>query len=157
MEKRLEEIKLCEDPEGLIGYVDFNELVAISMETDKNVSLHIAEFKGVPFAQVSKRLTHGLQRLADMLGNDPKMNNVEIVTTTSWIVNVHPKILERLGFTVDKDRTNPLGLALLKKYEDEKSLGGIDTKQIETEAGFAWMSKEDFIKRHRQIRDIEIS
>ena len=74
----------------------------------------------------------GLQKLAQLLQNDPRWVNIEVVTAVSWLVAKHSKLLESLKFTVEsnlKDKPRTIRGAFiyredfLREYLTEKGNG----------------------------------
>lgn len=99
-----------------------NELLTYDFKEDK---LFIHVFSGGLDGKIG-RYTEGLVTVATALEVHPEVKAVE---AWSWIVVQHPKILERLGFTVEKDNE---GKPII--FGDQQ--------------GRASMSREDFLTKY---------
>ncbi len=86
----------------------------------------------------------GLEKLAYMLENEPKLKNIQKISGLSWIGAVHPKIIENLGFSTLMDKSEYIDLR--NKYDLLKP--DIPEKYREIEPVYSYISREDFIHRY---------
>ncbi len=151
------------DASPLRGYERLNPYFKISMETARNVSLHVEEMKLSPGDQFFY-FQDALQRLARMLESDERLSKVEKITVTSWFVAIQPSFFKRCDFIVDTSDSDELGQMLKQKYIDnlnilernsESSLPDptikpdIPPQYMNTLPGYAYMERDVFIKKYR--------
>lgn len=83
------------------GFIPLNEI--LSYEFDEGIIyLHLAQakelIKSSGVKNVLDLITDGLEKLSEVVKED---ESIKKIVATSWIVAQSPKILERLGFTIE--------------------------------------------------------
>lgn len=63
--------------------------------------IHLAPSSALGIAALRADVEAGLRELARRMQEDDELKGVTSVQGTSWIVARHPRLLERLGFTID--------------------------------------------------------
>lgn len=116
------------------GFSKVNELLSISEESD-TIWLHLAPAKTLSLSEKLALFKQGLQKLAKLL---TEKDNVKNIRATSWIVVQHPKLFERLGFTVE----GPISSDDRERYFNEES----------REVWGAYIDRNDFLTRYGQIK-----
>lgn len=70
--------------------------------TEDGYVAHIHLAPAADIRNLREDVTEGLHKLADLIRENPdQYQALERITATSWIVSEHPRVLERLGFTID--------------------------------------------------------
>jgi hypothetical protein len=110
---------------GEEGRNQVNELLSYDIRGNQ-LYIHVSGWE----AKLTK-YKEGLQEVAMVVRQN---SDIETVEAVSWIVLEHPKILERLGFTVDKEA----GQVALDGQGD-----GI--------AGRAYMTRNDFLEKYLSV------
>lgn len=120
-----------------------NDLLGFEFNEDlKQIDIHIANQKDKPLGEKLRLLREGFRELADFLKHK---SEIEKINATSWIVKEHPKLLERLGFTI-VDRSLE---AWHRKREYKKRLGvgsSVPEDKKDTKPGYAFISREKFVE-----------
>jgi hypothetical protein len=95
------------------SFTPLNEVVAIDTEVAPGViGLQIAPAEDVP--NLRGVVEDGLRKLAERFRDDPELQKV---WGKSWIVKEHPRLVERMGFTLEGE--NEVGMdrdTLLRRY-----------------------------------------
>lgn len=63
--------------------------------------IHLAPSSALGIAKLRADVEAGLRELARRMQEDEELRGVETIKGTSWIVAKNPRLLERLGFTID--------------------------------------------------------
>ena len=86
------------------GFTPVNDLLAYGIH-DTVMHLHAMQNKTAELRQKLGMLKDGMKRIAQIVRDNEA---VQEVTATSWIVAEHPKLLERMGFTVEGPITDEM-------------------------------------------------
>lgn len=109
-------------------FIKINDLLSYGITGD------VAHIHVVPDGKVEKlpsAFKEGAEKLAEII---EKNKTIKIVRAVSWIVAKHPRIMERLGFTLDGEVS-----------EEFRRAHFGDSKQI---IHVAHMNREDFLKKY---------
>ncbi|MBI2639849.1 MAG: hypothetical protein HYW90_03095 [Candidatus Sungbacteria bacterium] len=85
------------------GFIPLNRLLAYGIYKNE-VHIHLLQDK----IDDPGLIRQGLSELAHKLTSNPELQNIDKITATSWIVAKHPKLMERLGFTIEGPITEEL-------------------------------------------------
>lgn len=92
-----------------------NRLVMYEISGGK-VHLHIPLVVEENISTLRQLFLEGLRELAQLLKVDPELGNVTEINGRSWIVYEHPKLLERMGFTItERDDVEHTAKAIITK------------------------------------------
>jgi hypothetical protein len=105
-----------------------------TLEEDDKLALHVQSARTLSTVEKVRALKESFGELATQLQTKEELVNVKEITATSWIVAKNPRLMKRLGFTVD-DLTS-----------EEARPNDIDNP--DKEVGRAHISVEDFLKQH---------
>ena len=106
------------------GRTGVNDTLSYDLNTPAEIHIHIATLFTLNPAETIKQLEEGLHELALQLQTDPNLAQIELIKGRSWIVYKHPKLVERLGFTIiDKDEEDGHALASISRDEFLKRYG----------------------------------
>lgn len=100
----------------------------------ETVRIHIRDAETLSLEEKTADFTAGMRALAEKMQHDPSFSAVERVEATSWIIAKGPRMMSRLGFTVD---TNPLDEETMRHFVGE-----------DRPVGRASMMKSDVISRY---------
>lgn len=81
------------------GFTELSKLLSFNTR-GKEAYIHLAPGRTMRPKQLINDVRAGLQELAKRVETDESLKDVDSVHATSWIVARHPKLMERLGFTV---------------------------------------------------------
>lgn len=82
-------------------FTPLSESLSFGVTEDGYVA-HIHLAPATDIANLREDVTEGLHKLASLIRENPEQYKaLERITATSWIVTEHPRVLERLGFTID--------------------------------------------------------
>lgn len=70
------------------------------------LTLHVLPSSTLSRSNQLRSLREGLKKLADELKNNENLENIKIVSAKSWIVEEHPGLMEKLGFTIEAEKTD---------------------------------------------------
>lgn len=98
------------------------------------VHIHLAPSSALGIAALRADVEAGLRELARRLKEDEDLKGVEIIKGTSWIVAKNPRLMERLGFTID----GPIS-------EEERATHFSEESRP---VAAAHMDREDFLARY---------
>jgi len=112
------------------GFKKINEILSYGVSEDF-VHIHLAPARQFGISGLKKMTQEGLEELAKTVKENQAVKRVEAI---SWIVADHPKILEKLGFTV----VGEIDEEMRRKYYAD------DNRPI----GRATVSREDFLRRY---------
>ncbi len=112
------------------GFKKINEILSYGVNDDF-AHIHLAPARQIGVSGLKKMVQGGLEELAKIVKENQEIKRVEAI---SWIVADHPKILEKLGFTVVGEIDEEMRR---KHYVD-------DNRPISR----ATISREDFLSRY---------
>lgn len=123
---------------------EINEMLAYEFADDDELWLHVMNVRSKPIGEKLRLLREGFsvlaKRLKDRGGRWPY---VKIISGTSWMVTEHPRLFERLGFTVDNEMPG-FGRAE-KVYYSKERIKGLAAKRL-VKPSYAYITKEKFIE-----------
>lgn len=114
-------------------FIPLSEALAFGVHRDI-AHIHLAPANTMGIAGLRADVQTGLRELARRLQEDDALNGVQTVQATLWIVAKNPRLLERLGFTVD----GPIS------QEEREAHFAEDPRDVAS----AHISREDFIARY---------
>lgn len=117
------------------GSTELNRMLAYAKFQDA-VLLHVSPSKTLQLSEKLRFLNDGLNKLADVLVNDPKIKKVQ---GSSWIMQENPRLVERLGFRIEE---------IPKMEKAIHFLVNLFRKEKSPQYKSASMSREDFLKRY---------
>ena len=117
----------------------YNEFMPLSETLAFGVSegmahIHLAPSSALGIAALRADVEAGLRELARRLRDDEEFTDVTSVKGTSWIVAKNPRLLERLGFTID----GPISEEIRAAHFAEES----------RPVAAAHMDRDDFLARY---------
>jgi hypothetical protein len=80
------------------GFEPLSEVISFH-HSDAIAHIHLAPAETMGLNLLAQ-IRLGLRELAKRLENDQKLNDIQNIVATSWIVAAHPEILTRFGFNV---------------------------------------------------------
>ena len=89
--------KVVMEPARQDGMTPLNEVMYYGGR-DNYVHIHLAQAKDVGVSKLRALVLDGLQKLAEQIKGNEQVQDIE---ATSWIVAKNPKLMEKLGFTVE--------------------------------------------------------
>lgn len=96
--------------------------------------IHLAPASSLGIAKLRADVDTGLRELARRLQEEPELQAIQTVEASSWIVAKNPRLIERLGFTVD----GLISEEVRERYFHEES----------RPVASAHMSREDLLERY---------
>ena len=125
---------------------DINDMLGYEFMEGNELWLHIYDVRDMGFGEKLKMLREGFKYLASLLKSHERFDNIDVVSGTSWIVTKNPKLMERLGFTIDNNA--PQFENSKKVYYSKKRYHNKDMEDIEP--SYAYISKDKFIELYGQ-------
>ncbi len=117
------------DEDNTIGYTVAGE----------SLDLHVQSARTLSTVEKVRAIKTALAELSDRLKTEAELSDVAEITATSWIVANNPRLMEKLGFTID-------GPVSADDQPDDLAHRGKDAWQ-------AHISIEDFLKKHSPKKD----
>lgn len=114
-------------------FVPLSEALAFGV-SNGTAHIHLAPSSALGIAALRADVEAGLRELARRLKEDEDLKGVEIIKGTSWIVAKNPRLMERLGFTID----GPIS-------EEERATHFSEESRP---VAAAHMDREDFLARY---------
>ena len=111
-------------------FLPLNELLSYGRDKDL-VHIHLAPARTLSIGELMSGVRDGLRKLAALVRQE---NGIQRIEATSWIVAAHPKLMERLGFTV----TGPISESMQQEHFSTES----------RPVSNALMSREDFLYKY---------
>lgn len=113
------------------GFIPLNEILSYGIYRSE-AHIHLAPAKTKPVRETMELIKQGISELARKITTDEEMQHIDLITATSWIVAEHPRIMERLGFTIE----GPINEEMKKEHFAD------ETKDVSR----CYMSKEELIR-----------
>ncbi len=124
--------------------VRINDGFILELMAEDRASLHIDDVAYQSIGEKLAILRNGLKGIVIVLKNDPEFQKVEVVEGISWIVAIKPKLLERLGFTIDND--SPDAERARKTYKARLKNSVIHMDKRDIEPSYAYISKDKLLE-----------
>lgn len=121
---------------------DLNRLLSCELLNDGELMLHVNYAKDLLISEKIRLFRNGFIELSRLLKNNPWFSSVQLITATSWIVAEHPKMMERLGFTIDNTSEDSIWHKNI--YFQRKGSKNLD--KMFADPDYAFISKEKFIE-----------
>ena len=80
------------------GFIPLNEILSYGIYKNE-IHIHLGPIKTMPKRKALRIIKQGLSKLAYKITSDQKLQHIDLITATAWIVAKHPKTMERLGFS----------------------------------------------------------
>ena len=100
----LEELEQ-EQYEGILSHdshIGINRVVYFSFDPgDEEICINMHNAKSLSVEELRNGFNDGLKEIAKRLKEDPNLAGVKKIAIRSWIVEKHPKVVERYGFSLD--------------------------------------------------------
>jgi hypothetical protein len=95
-----------------------NEVVYYQLDPNKKyITVNIHNAKSISFREIMEGFINGLKEMAQQLKADPELFSIEEIKARSWIIEKHPKIAERYGFSLNgTDSASITRENFIKKY-----------------------------------------
>ncbi len=83
------------------SHFGINDVVYYSLSEDKKeIHINIHNAKSISFGVMMEEFKNGLKEMAQKLQTDPALSEVNDIQARSWIIEKHPNIVKRYGFTL---------------------------------------------------------
>jgi hypothetical protein len=84
------------------SHIDINRVVYISFKLGgEQICINMHNAKSLSVEDLRKGFNEGLKEVARRLKENPELNTVKKIAIRSWIVEKHPKVVERYGFSLE--------------------------------------------------------
>ena len=124
-----------------------NEAFSYDLSTDREkIDIHIKDLRDKTLSEKLRLLRESFQALAKIVKSHPEIKQIQ---GTSWIIRKQPRLLEKLGFSIDN--SFEVAKKNLSKYKESlRAFTPIPLERRNIEPGFAFMSREDFLMHYYQ-------
>ncbi len=126
-----------------------NFAMTIEFESAERISMHLSDIHRLGISEKLYLLRDGMKRIAEYLKTDPKFKNIKIISATSWIVTVKPKLMESLGFTIDNESPESKKAKII--YKGRQKEGIVPEEMKDVEPTYSYISKDKLIEMYGNI------
>lgn len=119
------------------NYIPINEILSYNI-IDRYLYLHLAPSTDLSISVKRKLIQDGFRELANIVNSNL---DIDEICASSNIVVKNPKLLEHVGFEIDKSISTRVGIGIYRKVGGSV---GFDNRPF----GKATMSREKFLKRY---------
>jgi hypothetical protein len=131
------------------GHILLNENMYAVKEVYNTISIHIFRSNDLSTAEKISQLRDGLRALAHKLISTKPLEDIDTISATSWIVTQKPKLLERLGFTIDNESRE--AIRAIFNYKDAiNNSRVVDEEHSGIKPSHAYISKEKFLELYAE-------
>lgn len=136
--------KFFEGKDGALLEGEINEMLVYEFADDNELWLHVMNVQDKSIGEKLRLLREGFSVLAERFKDWGGMwPHIKIISGTSWMITEHPRLFEKLGFTIDNEAP---GFERAKKVYGSKNREKGPVSKWLIKPSYAYMTKEKFIE-----------
>ena len=120
-----------------------NEIFGYQWESPSEISIHLENAQDKKLGEKLKLLRGGLKSIAKMVKSNL---DIKLVSAVSWIITERPRLMETLGFIIDKTsgKAKEYRNKYLKALSQEGTVVPLEKKGVEP--GYAYIMREKLLE-----------